>query len=288
MGKQIKNNNMKHVKTFESFLCESIAEGFMSELDIIRQESHDVKDFIKAAIAEYPSLRGGETWLTGLWKAAESVDESSLNEWRKPAVEDLIHDMKVKITKGRYAGSTGIIHDFQLTDGGDLVDDQIDILVDKPGKPKSYIGLDDILIESINEAKQAKFEVGKKYKHDRFGEFEVIELMSGQNTKVQFKKEPKGETSIIAGWGSDGYQEIKESVNESISSDASKAASWINNEYEKDGFDREAFGYALKDYFKKVYPSEDLQSEILDILSSKHRFNFEPNKSALIISPRMY
>ena len=60
----------------------------------------------------------------------------------------------------------------------------------------------------LNEAKQVKFEVGKKYKHDKFGEFEVIELMSGQHTKVQFKKEPKGETSIIAGWGSDGYPEV--------------------------------------------------------------------------------
>ena len=79
------------------------------------------------------------------------LNESSLNEWRKPAVEDLVHNMKIKITKGRYAGSTGIIHDFQLTDSGDLVDDQIDILVDKPGKPKSYIGLDDILIESVKK-----------------------------------------------------------------------------------------------------------------------------------------
>lgn len=48
-----------------------INEGFMSELDIIRQESSDVKDFIKTAISEYPSLRGGEAWLTELWKASE-------------------------------------------------------------------------------------------------------------------------------------------------------------------------------------------------------------------------
>jgi hypothetical protein len=82
----------------------------------------------------------------------EFINESMVNEWRKPTVEDLVHDMKVKITKGRYAGSTGIIYDFQLTDSGELVDNQIDVLVDKPGKPKSYIGLEDILIESINES----------------------------------------------------------------------------------------------------------------------------------------
>lgn len=72
---------MKHIHTFENFVNKktqsfdkSIAEGFMSELDIIRQESSDVKDFIKTAISEYPSLRGGETWLTELWKASEKQD----------------------------------------------------------------------------------------------------------------------------------------------------------------------------------------------------------------------
>ncbi len=74
-------------------------------------------------------------------------ENSDLNEWRKPKVEDLVHDMKVKIVRGRFAGSTGIIHDFQLTDSGDLDGDQIDILVDKPGKPFVYLGLDDILVE---------------------------------------------------------------------------------------------------------------------------------------------
>jgi len=81
---------------------------------------------------------------------------------------------------------------------------------------------------------------------------------------------------------------MNESLDEAISSDASKAAAFINSEYEKDGFDHEAFGYALKGFFKKQYPSEDIQSEILDILGSKYRFNFEPNKAALLISSRMY
>jgi len=51
-----------------------INEGFMSELDIIRQESSDLKSFIKTAIQEYPSLRGGETWLEELWNAATKED----------------------------------------------------------------------------------------------------------------------------------------------------------------------------------------------------------------------
>ena len=77
---------------------------------------------------------------------------AQLNEWKKPKVEDLVHDMKVKITRGRHAGATGTIHDFKLTDKGDLVDDQIDILVDQPGKPFAYLGLADIMVENFNEA----------------------------------------------------------------------------------------------------------------------------------------
>ena len=60
----------------------------------------------------------------------------------------------------------------------------------------------------LSEDKHPNFQVGKRYMHKRHGEFEVIELMRGQNTKVQFKKEPKGETSIIAGWSSEGYPKI--------------------------------------------------------------------------------
>ena len=74
---------------------------------------------------------------------------AQLNEWKKPKVEDLVHDMKVKITRGRHAGATGAIHDFQLTDKGDLVDDRIDVLVDRPGKPFAYLGLADIMVESF-------------------------------------------------------------------------------------------------------------------------------------------
>jgi len=78
---------------------------------------------------------------------AQNVLVESINEWRSPKVEDLVHDMTVKIKRGRYAGATGKIHDFQLTDDGELDGDQVDILVDKPGTPFEYLGLDDILIE---------------------------------------------------------------------------------------------------------------------------------------------
>ena len=79
----------------------------------------------------------------------ESKKMNDNEEWRSPKVEDLVHDTSVKIKRGRYAGATGKIHDFQLTDDGKLKDDQVDILVDKPGKPFVGLGLDDILIKNL-------------------------------------------------------------------------------------------------------------------------------------------
>lgn len=188
---------MNRIHTFESFLDEA-KKGMWANIHAKRERGEKPA---KPGDKDYPDEKS--------LKAAQESEDAGILEWRKPKVEDLVHDMKVKITRGRYAGATGKIQDFQLTDGGDLVDDQIDILVDKPGKPMNYIGLDDILIESVNEASQQRFEVGKKYKHSKFGEFEVLELMPNSTTRVQFKKEPKGETSIIAGYGSDGYPEVK-------------------------------------------------------------------------------
>ena len=78
------------------------------------------------------------------------LKEGQLTEWKKATVDDLVHDTKVKIVRGRHAGSIGTIYDFEFTDDGKLVDNQIDILVDKPGKPRAYLGLDDIMVETIN------------------------------------------------------------------------------------------------------------------------------------------
>lgn len=79
--------------------------------------------------------------------AALHMNERSLTEWRKPKIKDLDHDIHVKIRTGRFAGATGTIHDFQLTDSGKL-DGQIAILVDKPGKPLIHFDIDDIMIEN--------------------------------------------------------------------------------------------------------------------------------------------
>ena len=68
---------MKHIHTFESFLKDEtdvkLNEGFMSELDIIRQESKDVKDFIKNALQEYPQLKGEEKFLQDIWNTSQEM-----------------------------------------------------------------------------------------------------------------------------------------------------------------------------------------------------------------------
>jgi hypothetical protein len=60
---------MKHFHTFESFLY----EGFMSELDIIRQESQNLQDFIKKAIKDYPQLKGEEKFLEEIWNTSNEL-----------------------------------------------------------------------------------------------------------------------------------------------------------------------------------------------------------------------
>jgi hypothetical protein len=59
---------------YELNLYESeLNEGFMSELDIIRQESKDVKDFIKNALQEYPQLKGEEKFLEEIWNTSQEM-----------------------------------------------------------------------------------------------------------------------------------------------------------------------------------------------------------------------
>lgn len=60
---------MKHIHTFESF----INEGFMSELDIIRQESQNLQQFIKSALKYYPQLKGEEKFLEEIWNTSEEL-----------------------------------------------------------------------------------------------------------------------------------------------------------------------------------------------------------------------
>jgi hypothetical protein len=164
---------MKYFKLFENFLSESkVNEELGGEFNvsgISRSNLQKILNTLSDADISY-DFNGSAEMLSfdsteldkgqfqtlkklGLTLESAMNERSDLNELRKPKAEDLVHDMKVKITKGRFAGSKGVIHDFQLTDDGKLVDGQVSILVDKPGKPFTYLGLDDILIESVNESK---------------------------------------------------------------------------------------------------------------------------------------
>jgi len=60
---------MKHVHTFESFLN----EGFMSDLDLLAQESGSFPDFAKNAKKGYPQIakmKGADEWLEAIYKQA--------------------------------------------------------------------------------------------------------------------------------------------------------------------------------------------------------------------------
>lgn len=73
---------MKHIQLFE---------GYMSELDIIRQESKSLQDFIQKAKKEFPQIAkssDSDSFLTGIWKMSDTVDEKSDN-WVKTYEEYL-------------------------------------------------------------------------------------------------------------------------------------------------------------------------------------------------------
>lgn len=66
---------MKHIKTFEGL----VFEGYMSELDIIRQESKTVDDFIKNAKKEFPQIakmKDADIFLRDLWEMGKQMKES--------------------------------------------------------------------------------------------------------------------------------------------------------------------------------------------------------------------
>lgn len=69
---------MKHIKTFEGFLF----EGYMSELDIIRQESKTLEEFIKKGKAAFPKIakmHHADDFFKELWDMGQKMKES-LNE----------------------------------------------------------------------------------------------------------------------------------------------------------------------------------------------------------------
>jgi len=60
-------------ESFESYLF----EGYMSELDILRQESKTVEEFIKKAKQEFPEIKNmkdADLFLHDLWRLSDSMD----------------------------------------------------------------------------------------------------------------------------------------------------------------------------------------------------------------------
>ena len=72
---------MKHIQTFENYLIESskLDEGFMSELDIIRQESSSLEEFTRKGKAAFPKIakmRYADDFFKELWEIAERMKEN--------------------------------------------------------------------------------------------------------------------------------------------------------------------------------------------------------------------
>ena len=72
------HESTKLVGSYNDFIQESIDEGYISELDIIRQESSSLQDFIKNAKAEFPkiaNMKDADEFLEEIWNIS-SLDES--------------------------------------------------------------------------------------------------------------------------------------------------------------------------------------------------------------------
>ena len=81
---------MKHIRTFESFVESStlsMNEGYMSELDIIRQESKTLEEFIKKGKAAFPKIakmHHADDFFKELWNVGQQMKEGlneSNNRW---------------------------------------------------------------------------------------------------------------------------------------------------------------------------------------------------------------
>jgi hypothetical protein len=82
----------------------------------------------------------------------ESLDDFINENKQEDLKSEIYAGRKVKIIRGRYAGCKGEIYDVKFDDNGEIEDNQIDITVDAPGKPKSYLGIEDIkLLESVDK-----------------------------------------------------------------------------------------------------------------------------------------
>ncbi len=83
------DSSLRYVKTFESYISDSISEnellesiindldlneGLMSELDILAQEARNLADFKKNAKKAYPdlnSMEGTDEWLEEIYKQSK-------------------------------------------------------------------------------------------------------------------------------------------------------------------------------------------------------------------------
>jgi len=80
---------MKYIQTFESY--QSTNEGYMSELDIIRQESRTVQEFIKKAKEEFPEIakmKEADVFLNDLWRLSQDIKEGFVKNYGQQMTQE--------------------------------------------------------------------------------------------------------------------------------------------------------------------------------------------------------
>lgn len=81
---------MKYIQTFENYQLTN--EGYMSELDIIRQESKTIQEFIKKAKEEFPEIakmKEANVFLNDLWQLSQDIKEGFVKNYgQKMTLED--------------------------------------------------------------------------------------------------------------------------------------------------------------------------------------------------------
>jgi hypothetical protein len=80
---------MKYIQTFESY--QSTNEGYMSELDIIRQESRTVQEFIKKAKEEFPEIakmKEADVFLNDLWRLSQDIKEGFIKHYGQQMTQE--------------------------------------------------------------------------------------------------------------------------------------------------------------------------------------------------------
>lgn len=111
---------MKYIKTFESY--KTTNEGYMSELDIIRQESKTVDEFIKNAKKEFPEIakmKEADVFLHDLWRLSQDIKEGFVKNYGQQMKQDDFEKLPVgakvlykgtQFTIGENNGATVILN----------------------------------------------------------------------------------------------------------------------------------------------------------------------------------